>query len=174
MFAVSPQSEPITREGHARLIAELDELRTVRRREVADALRDARADGGDAAENHAVGETLDAAAALERRIDDLTASLATTLIADPPRPGVVDLGQRVLLRFSTRATPTRYQLVGPLEADLAAGRFSLDSPEGRAIAGRRAGDRVVVETPGGSRTIEILEVGDADAAPAAPDSTPGG
>jgi transcription elongation factor GreA len=160
MTAISNQPELITREGHARLTAELEALTTVRRQELADALRDARADGGDPAENPAVAEALSAAAALERRIDDLTSLLAGTRIAEPPRPGVVDLGQSVVLRFSPTAAPKSYQLVGPLEADLSAGRISNDSPVGSAIAGRQAGDRVSVDTPGGSRTVEIVSVGD--------------
>ena len=162
MTAITIQPEIITREGHARLTAELEALRTIRRRELADALRDARADGGDPAENPAVAESLGAAAALERRIEDLTAMLAATQIAEPPRPGVIDLGQHALLRLATGAAPRTYQLVGPLEADLSAGRISIDSPVGTAIAGRQAGDRVTVETPGGERTVEILDVGDPD------------
>jgi transcription elongation factor GreA len=160
MSAVTSQPDLITREGHDRLTEKLGSLRTIRRRQLDDALRDARADGGDPAENPGVTEALDAAAALERRIDDLTAVLAAVRIAEPPRPGVADLGQRVLLRLSASAPPRSYQLVGPLEADLGAGRISVDSPVGMAIAGRRAGERVPVDAPGGARVIEILEVGD--------------
>jgi transcription elongation factor GreA len=159
MSTVINQPELITREGYERLTAELEQLRTVGRQEVADALREARADGGELGGNSAIAEALDAASILERRIDELTALLAVCQIAEPPTPGVVGVGQRVVLRLSPGARPTLYQLVGALEADPGAGRISGDSPVGRAVMGRQAGDRVDVETPGGDRTVEILEVG---------------
>jgi transcription elongation factor GreA len=160
MSTVMNQPELITRQGYERLTAELEQLKTIGRQEVADALREARADGGELGENSAIAEALDAAATLERRIDELTAVLAACQIADPPTPGVVGLGQRVVLRLSPGARPTIYQVVGALEADPSAGRISGDSPVGRAVMGRQAGERVEVETPGGDRTVEILDVGD--------------
>jgi transcription elongation factor GreA len=158
MSAVTNQAELITREGFERLTAALEHLKTGRRQEVADALREARADGGDLGENPAVAEALDAAATLERRIEELTAVLAACQIAEPPEPGVVGVGQHMVLRLSPDAAPTTYQLVGALETDPGAGRISTDSPVGRAVMGRQAGDRVKVEAPGGDRTIQIVDV----------------
>ena len=159
MSSVTNQRELITREGYERLTAELEHLKAIGRQEIAEALRDARADGGELGENAAIGDALDAAVALERRIDELTALLGICQIAEPPTPGVVGVGQRVVLRLSPGARPTTYQLVGALEADPGAGRISSDSPVGRAVMGRQAGDRVEVETPGGDRTVEVLAVG---------------
>jgi transcription elongation factor GreA len=159
MSAVANQPEVITREGYERLTTELEQLRTVRRQEVADALRETRADGGELGENPAIAEALDASAALERRIEELTAVLAACQIAEPPEPGVVDVGQHVALRLSPGSTAKSFQLVGALETDPGAGRISVESPVGRAIMGKRAGDRVEVETPRGNRTIEIVDVG---------------
>ena len=161
MSAVANQPELITREGYERLTAELEQLKTIRRQQVAGALREARADGGDPGENPAIAEALDASVALERRIEELTAVLAICQIAEPPEPGVVGVGQHVVLRFAPGATPTSYQLVGALEIDPSAGRISVESPVGLAVMGRQAGDRVEVETPRGDRTIEILDVGNA-------------
>ena len=161
MSAVANQPELITREGYARLTVELEQLETIRRREVADALREARADGGEVGEGQAVAEALAESAALEHRIEELTAVLAVCQIAEPPTPGVVGVGQHVMLRLATAATAMRYPLVGAFETDPGAGRISIESPVGHAIVGKCAGDRVEVETPSGDRTIEILEVGDA-------------
>jgi transcription elongation factor GreA len=149
----------ITHEGYQRLTAQLGQLKTVSRREVADALRRAREDGGHPGENTAVADALDDAAALERRIEELSVVLARSQIAAPPPAGVIGIGQRVSVRFAPGATPMSCQLVGAAEFDPAAGRISVESPVGQALVGRRVGDRVEVETPGGDRTIEILDVG---------------
>jgi transcription elongation factor GreA len=160
MSTATNQPELVTREGYERLTAELEQLKTIRRQKVADGFREIWADGRELGENPVVADALDASASLERRIDELTALLAVCQIAEPPMPGVIDVGQRVVLRLKAGATPTTYQLVGALETDPSAGRISIDSPVGRAVRGRQAGDRVPVETPGGDRTIEILGVGD--------------
>jgi transcription elongation factor GreA len=140
MATVARQPEPITREGFERLRAELDRLHVVRRREAA--------------------EDLDDQAALERRIEELEASLSFVRIVDPPPGGVVDVGQRVRLRLARGATPVEYELVGPIESDPSERRISVGSPIGQALVGRRAGDVVQVETPTGQRTVEIVSVGD--------------
>jgi transcription elongation factor GreA len=159
MSAVADQPEPITRKGFERLTADLEQLETIRRQDVAGALREARADGGELGESPAIAEALDDSVAFERRIEELTAVLAVCQIAEPPVPGVVGVGQHVVLRLAPDATPMSYQLVGALEIDPSGGRISVESPVGRAIMGSQAGDRVEVETPRGNRTIEILKVG---------------
>jgi transcription elongation factor GreA len=154
------QPEPITHEGYERLRTELEQLRTVKRREVADWLREAREDGAEPGENPDVGAALDEQAALERRIDELEAMLAFARIAGPPEPGVAGVGQHVRLRVDGAPESIEYELVGVMEANPATRRMSVDSPIGRALLGGRAGDVVVVETPGGMRSVEILAVGD--------------
>lgn len=141
MATVVPQPELITPEGHTRLSIELERLEAMRRREVADWL----------------GE----GAAVERRIDELRAMLAVARIADPPEPGVAGIGRRVRLRFASKAAPVAYDLVGAMEADPAVRRVSIGSPVGEALVGRRAGDVVDVETPGGIRTVEVVAVEEA-------------
>jgi transcription elongation factor GreA len=160
MATVAHQLEPITREGYERLRAELEHLVTARRREVAEWLREAREDGAEPGENPDVGAALDEQAQLERRIDEIEAALAVARIAEPPEPGVAGIGRHVRLRLDGAAEPVAYELVGALEADPTTRRISVGSPVGRALVGRRAGDLVAVETPGGVRTVEILAVGD--------------
>jgi transcription elongation factor GreA len=159
LATVARQPEPITREGYERLRAELDHLVTIRRRQLADDLREAREDGAEPGENAGVAAVLDDQATLERRIDELEAALAVVQVVDPPADGVAGIGQRVRLRLAAGADPIEYELVGPLEADPGARRISIDSPVGEALVGRQAGDVVRVDTPRGSRTVEILVVG---------------
>ena len=160
MSTVAHQPVPITREGFDRLQAELEHLVTAKRREVAEWLRVAKEDGGEPGENLDVAAALDEQAALERRIDELEATLALARIADPPVDGVAGIGQRVQIRLRPGAAPIEYHLVGAAEADPAAGRISVDSPVGQALVGHRAGDTVTVETPGGARVVEIVAVGE--------------
>jgi transcription elongation factor GreA len=160
MSTVARQPEPITRAGYERLRAELETLMTIKRREVAEDLREAREDGGGPGENLAVVVALDDQAAVERRIDELSSALASARIADPPADGVAGIGRRVRIRVGGSATPIDYDLVGAIEADAARGRLSVESPIGEALVGRRAGDTVEVETPGGLRAVEIVAVGD--------------
>lgn len=160
MSTVAHQPAPITREGHQRLRAELERLVNVGRREMAQWLREAREDRDPPGENAGLAAILQERAALERRIDELERMLAWARIAEPPINGIAGIGQRVLVRGNSGQAPTEYVLVGAMEADLAQRRLSVDSPVGRALMGRRAGDTIEVEAPGGARTIEILAVGD--------------
>jgi transcription elongation factor GreA len=95
MSTVAHQPMPITREGFDRLQAELERLETATRREVAEWLRVAKEDGGEPGENLEVAAALEEQAALERRIDELEATLALARIAEPPTDGVAGIGQRV-------------------------------------------------------------------------------
>ena len=159
MSTVVHQSEQITREGYDRLRVELEQLVTIKRRQIAEDLREARDDGTEPGENRPVAEALDDHAALERRIDELQAALAFARIAEPPEHGVAGIGQRVSIRLAPGKAPTDYDLVGAIEADPGARRISVESPIGQALVGRRTGESVEVATPGGTRVIEIVAVG---------------
>jgi transcription elongation factor GreA len=158
MSTVVNQAEPITREGYERLRAELDHLVTTRRGEMADALREARDDGRGPDENAGLAAVLDDHVSLERRIEELQTTLSIVRVVESPEDGVAGIGQRVRIRLSSGGTPAEYHLVGPIECDPARRRISVTSPVGCALIGQRAGDVVEVETPGGTRTFEILEV----------------
>ena len=153
------QLRSITREGYERLQAQLHELVTVRRADLASRLRDARDGGGgpDANSDHA--EALEQHALLARQITALRQTLAHVRIidADADADGTAGIGAYVRLRMPNGAS-TRYQLVGTAEADPGQGRISIGSPVGEAILGRRDGDVVEVQAPGGTQRIEILEI----------------
>lgn len=166
MSAAVNQLRSITREGHHRLRAQLAELITVHRPEVARWLRDARDGGGGPDENPDHLEALEEHAMLERRIAALRHTLALAEIIDYAADGSADIGAHVRLRMPDGRTVT-YQLVGVAEADPSQRQISTDSPVGEAIIGRRPGDIVEVRAPRGTHRIEILEIDPAPEARAA-------
>jgi transcription elongation factor GreA len=159
MSITSRPTQLITRQGHERLSAELDRLVRLQRPRMADELRDARADGGEPGENAGLTEMLQDQAAVERRIDDLRALLGNVTIAEPPADGTAGLGQQVRIRLAPGAPPRTYLLVSALEVDASRGEISIESPIGQALLGRRAGDVVEAQTPGGLRRVELIAVG---------------
>ncbi len=152
----------ITPAGLARLEAELDRLRTEGRRDAAERLRhaaDSEADVTESADYRAAREEKER---LEARIAQLEQRLAAAEVAEADEAnGVIDLGERVRLRNLDTGMRIEY---GTLEADLPAGRISAVSPLGRALLGRRRGDIVLVDAPGGVWRFKILSIAPAHAA----------
>jgi len=149
----------ITREGLARLEAELEQLKTAGRDEIAERLRAAISTDANAAENADLHQARDEQSLLERRIAILEDRIRT---ADPVDPdafnGVVDVGERVRLRDLETGQRLSYDLVGSLESDVFAGRVSSSSPLGRALIGLRKGQVAVVNAPRGLRRLRILAI----------------
>ena len=157
VVSAGDQLRSITREGYERLQAQLDELVTVRRAELASRRRDAR-DAGDGADGHSDhAQALEEHALLERRIAALRQTLALVQVIDPNVDGTAGIGAYVRLRMPNGAA-LRLQLVGTAEADPGQGRISIGSPVGQAIFGQRRGDVVDVQAPGGTQRVEILEI----------------
>ncbi len=147
----------ITADGYEQLRAQLDSLRDEGRRDLVERLRDARLDG-DVADNPALLDVLEEHAQLERRIAVLEDQLAQVRVVAPTRGGVAGLSTRVRVRDVETGETAEYELVGALEVDVGNGRVSVAAPVGRALAGRRKGDVVEVETPRGSLALEVLGV----------------
>ncbi|HEU5362243.1 MAG TPA: GreA/GreB family elongation factor, partial [Gaiellaceae bacterium] len=95
---------------------------------------------------------------LDRRIVLLEERLFGAEIADPPRDGEVDLGERVTVLDLESGATGDYRVVGTGESDPTIGEVSRDSPIGAALLGRRVGDVVEAEAPGGRRRLEIVEL----------------
>jgi len=154
------QKVPMTVTGAARLRTELQELKTVARPRIIAAIAEARAHGDlkENAEYHAAREQQSFA---EGRIAEIEAKLARAQIIDVttlPASDKVVFGATVLLREEESAEERRYQIVGEDEADIKEGKISLKSPIARALIGKFADDVVDVQTPGGVKTYEIVEV----------------
>jgi transcription elongation factor GreA len=146
----------ITAHGYAQLSAELETLRTERRREITEHLRAVHDDGDP--DNPALFELFEEQAQLETRISMLEAQLAAARIVGPVGNGSAGIGTCVRVRNVDSGEVAEYNLVGPIESDVLHGRISVDAPVGRALVGRRRGDAVVVATPRGSMQLEILSV----------------
>lgn len=147
----------LTKEGLRQLEAELDELVSVRRVEVAERIRQAR-DFGDISENAEYTEAKNEQGLLEGRIQTLEAMVRNAVvIEDEPREaGVVGVGASVTV--STEDGDETYAIVGAAEADPLHGRISNESPLGRALLGHRAGDAVEWSSPSGTSQLKILSV----------------
>ena len=150
----------LTPSGYQKLQEELEQLRTVKRQEVAARLREAMEDGGD------MGVDLDAEyeaakneqAFVEGRIQEIEILLANArVIENSGKREVVDVGATVTIKEG-RNKPEVYTVVGRAEANPREGRISNESPLGQAIMDHRAGDKVDVEAPGGSFTVKIVKV----------------
>jgi transcription elongation factor GreB len=96
---------------------------------------------------------------IDRRIEFLTKRVSELQIVrpDPSQAGRVFFGAYVAVE-DERGTATEYQVVGPDEFDVEAGRISMDAPLGRALLGRREGDEIVVERPRGRVTFTVIGI----------------
>jgi transcription elongation factor GreA len=154
----------MTQEGYDRLRIELEILTTTTRAELGDRLREARADGGDPAENAELMDAIEERVLLEQRISALKAQLGVARVAEAAHAdGVARIGTRVRLRTPDSAI-VEYVLVGAAEADVARRRISIASPVGRAIVGERAGAAVEVQTPRRRVRFELISVAPVDQA----------
>ncbi|HRZ24673.1 MAG TPA: transcription elongation factor GreA [Candidatus Contendobacter sp.] len=154
------QKVPMTVNGAVRLRAELQELKTVARPRITAAIAEARAHGDlkENAEYHAAREQQ---SFTEGRIAEIESKLARAQIIDVstlPASDKVVFGATVLLRDDETEEERRYQIVGEDEADIKEGKISLKSPIARALIGKSVDDVVDVQTPGGVKTYEIVEV----------------
>lgn len=149
----------ITREGLRRLEDELESLRTVRRAEVAQAIRDAQ-EFGFAQADAQYEDAKNQQAFLEGRIQEIERMLERAEVIDEEAAHAskeVRVGSTVNVRSEDGKKHT-YQVVGPAEADPGEGRISHESPVGRALLGKKRGDKVTVTTPRGEMQFSITAV----------------
>jgi transcription elongation factor GreA len=151
--------ELVTPEGLEKLQQELSYLTDVRRKEVADRIRQAR-EFGDISENSEYDDAKGEQALLERRISEIQRRIRNAKVVDPSEvdTGAVDLGTRVTLRVVDGGQERTFQIVGANESDPGSGKLSHASPVGRAVLKRRVGEKVTVSTPRGATQYEIVNV----------------
>lgn len=150
---------PITKKGYQALKDELDYLKRVERPKNLKALEEARAHG-DITENAEFEAAKDRQAFLEGRVNELTYKLSRADIIDPqnlPKDHAL-FACSVLLENIDTGENVEYQLVGPDEANIEEGRISVSSPLGKAIIGKKPGDEISLEAPGGKRYYELVEI----------------
>ena len=149
----------LTPEGLSRLQEELEELQTVRRREVAERIKEAR-EFGDITENAEYDDAKNEQAMLEARIAKLEERIAAARVIEKKEiaKDVVSVGAKVRLRDVDAKQTVEYHIVGSAEANPAEFKLSNESPVGRAIIGHKKGETVEVSTPRGSMKYKILEI----------------
>lgn len=150
----------MTVQGAQKLRAELEELKSVKRPEVINAIAEARAHGDlkENAEYHAAREQQ---GFIEGRIKQLEGELSHAQVIDVSTlkaGSKIVFGATVELEDLESGTETRYQIVGDLEADIKQGLIAISSPVARALIGKHEGDSVSIDTPGGTREYDIVSV----------------
>jgi len=151
---------PLTVNGAEMLKAELQNLKTVQRPAVIQAIAEARAQG-DLSENAEYDAAKERQGFIEGRIQDIEFKLSHAQIIDPKTleaDGRVVFGATVQLEDLDSGETVTYQIVGDDEADIKANKISVSSPIARALIGKNAGDTANVQAPGGVRQYEILDV----------------
>jgi transcription elongation factor GreA len=155
----SADKVPMLAEGHRKISDEVRQLKMFERPAIIEAIELARAHG-DLSENAEYHAAKERQGQVEATIADLEDRLSRAMVIDPTTLSgdKVVFGATVTLTDEDDKT-IRYQLVGQTEADARVGRISYNSPLGRALIGRQAGDEVEVSTPSGDRyyTIEKIE-----------------
>ena len=147
----------LTRQGYDKLQEELDYLRSVKRQEVAQRLHEAM-EGGELIEDAEYEAAKNEQAFVEGRIQELEILLANArVIEENEKTDVVNVGSTVGIREGDNPEET-YTIVGPAEASPRDGRISNESPLGRALMERRAGDTVRVDAPGGTFSVRVTKV----------------
>ena len=151
---------PLTTRGAARLRAELEDLKSVKRPAVINAIAEARAHGDlkENAEYHAAREQQ---GFIEGRIQQLEYTLSHSNLIDV---GTLNAGDKVVfgatvdLEDCESGDRVSYQIVGDLESDLKQRKISISSPISRALIGKHEGDTITIEAPGGQREYDIIGV----------------
>ena len=149
----------LTPDGHDRLKEEIEHLSTVKRREVAERIKQAR-EFGDITENSEYDDAKNEQAMLEHRIATLEERLASARVVNKKEipTGVVAVGTKVRLRDVDAGETIEYHIVGSAAANPAEHKLSNESPVGKAIMGHKKGETVEVAAPRGSLKFKIMEI----------------
>jgi transcription elongation factor GreA len=149
----------LTPEGHEKLKEEIEHLSTIKRREVAERIKQAR-EFGDIAENSEYDDAKNEQAMLEHRIATLEDRLKSSRVVNKKEipTGIVAVGTKVKLRDVDAKETIEYHIVGSAEANPAEYKLSNESPVGKAIIGKKKGETVEVSAPRGALKFKIMEI----------------
>ena len=150
---------PMTLEGKEKLEQELEELKTIKRKEIVERIKIDRS-FGDLSENSEYESAKDEQAFVEGRITTLENMIRFAEIID--NDGVdqdeVSIGKTVTFQELPDGEEEEYTIVGSAEADPFSGKISNDSPIAQSLIGKQLGDQVIIATPGGDMTVKITKV----------------
>ena len=149
----------LTKEGLAKLQAELETLKTVKRREVAEKIKTAMS-FGDLSENAEYDEAKNEQGLVEARIAQIEATLMNVEILDAESLNTdqIQIGNKIKIKNVETGKVLELSMVGSREVDMKLGKISNESPVGAACMGHSVGDIVEADTPGGISKFEILEI----------------
>lgn len=152
----------LTKDGFIKLQKELDDLRDIKRKAVAERLREAM-EGGDLIENAEYESAKNEQAFVEGRIQELKMILANAHIIGydengEENNGYVQVGSTIYIREDGDSRSDKYTIVGAAEADPRNGMISNESPIGKAAIGKKAGDEITIDTPDGKLKFRITTV----------------
>ncbi|WP_423253598.1 transcription elongation factor GreA [Melissococcus plutonius] len=149
---------PMTQEGKEKLEQELEELKTIKRKEIVERIKIARS-FGDLSENSEYESAKDEQAFVEGRITTLENMIRFAQIID--NDGVdedeISIGKTVVFTELPDGEE-EYTIVGSAEADPFSGKISNDSPIAQALIGKHLGEEVIIETPGGDMKVKVIRV----------------
>lgn len=147
----------LTAKGLLEIEEELDELKRVKRPEIINAIKEARA-LGDLSENADYHAAREEQAIIEGRIQELEYMVDHAVIIEEKVGDKVSIGCSVIIKYEGDDDSEEYQIVGSTEADPFENKISNESPIAKAIIGHKKGDIVEVESPNGKYKIEIIEI----------------
>jgi len=149
----------LTQEGYDELLNELNYLRNEKRAEVADRLHEAM-EGGELIENAEYEAAKNEQAFVEGRINELEYLLATARIVGDKteKADSVQVGSKVTIKEVGSDLEELYTIVGAAEAKPDLGKVSNESPLGKALINHKAGDRVTINAPAGSFTVDVIKI----------------
>ncbi|MBD0381416.1 transcription elongation factor GreA [Paenibacillus sedimenti] len=147
----------LTPEGLAKLEQELEELKTVKRRELASRIKTA-ISYGDLKENSEYHSAKEEQAFMETRILNIERMLKKARVVKNIDTSTVNVGSVVILNDVEFAEKIEYRIVGPSEAEVSENKISYESPLGSALLGKSVGDIIHVDAPMGVIKYELLEI----------------
>ncbi len=153
----------LTKSGKLALEQELNELKTVKRQEISEAIKEARS-FGDLSENAEYTEARNEQSRIEGRIVDIEELLRNAVIVDDDEVSLdkVGIGTKIRVLDVEAGEEETFQILGSTDSDIMKGNITAESPVGKALLGKKAGERVTVEAPGGLFEFEVLEISKAE------------
>jgi len=149
----------ITQEGYEKLLQDLDYLVKVKRKEIAQRLKEAKNSGGDLSENLEYEYVKNEQAFVEGRIEQINEILQNYVIVDKKvNKDVVDIGSVVVVRDLTENKNKKFEIVSSVEADPEKNKISDESPLGSALLGKKIKDEVSVKVPGKTLKLKVIDI----------------
>ena len=149
----------LTKEGYENLIKEFDDLVNNKRKEIAERLKEAKENSGDLTENAEYEYAKNEQAFIEGRIEQISEIIKNhVIIKENVSNGLIELGSAVKVKDLETSREREFKIVSSIESDPDKNKISDESPLGRAILNKKAGEEVIFKTPGKTRKFKIIKV----------------